>query len=97
MTIIQALIRLRDDLKTWVSNNLRTKLNKNLGTLHSNKLLVVNEEGEIVAKSDDFINERIVEAVEELDATAIGITYGTTDLGTSATLPTGHFYFVLAD
>lgn len=28
MTIIEALVQLRDDLKLWVTNNLRTKANK---------------------------------------------------------------------
>ena len=28
MNILEALVQLRNDLKTWVSNNLRTKVDK---------------------------------------------------------------------
>ena len=49
MTILEALKQLRDDLKLWVTNNLRVKLNKNLGTEESGKYLTIDTDGEIVA------------------------------------------------
>lgn len=49
MTILEAMKQLRDDLKLWVTNNLRVKMDKNLGTEESGKLLAVDEEGNVVA------------------------------------------------
>lgn len=49
MTIIDAIKQLRNDLKLWVANNLSVKLDNNLGTDNSGKLLSVDETGEIVA------------------------------------------------
>lgn len=54
MTILEALIQLRNDLKLWVTNNLRVKLNKNLGTDESGKFLTVDETGDIVTTSIDI-------------------------------------------
>jgi hypothetical protein len=48
MTIIEAMIQLRNDLKLWVTNNLRVKMDKNLGTDNAGKVLAVDEEGNIV-------------------------------------------------
>lgn len=47
MTILQALIQLRDDIKLWCINNFNAKLNKNLGTEESGKFLSVDENGDI--------------------------------------------------
>lgn len=51
MTIIEALVKLRNDLKLWVANNLRVKLDKNLGAEESGKFLTVDENGDIVASA----------------------------------------------
>lgn len=48
MTIIEALVQLRNDLKLWVTNNLRVKVDKNLGTEESGKFLTVDENGDII-------------------------------------------------
>jgi hypothetical protein len=55
MNILQALTRLRDDIKTWCINNLNTKLNKNLGTVEKDKILIVNANGDIVTTNQKFI------------------------------------------
>lgn len=55
MTIIEALVRLRNDLKLWVANNLRTKLDKNLGAEESGKVLAIDENGDVVAVESNFI------------------------------------------
>ncbi len=47
MTILEALVKLRDDIKLWCTNNFNKKLNKNLGTKQADKFLVTNESGEI--------------------------------------------------
>ena len=49
MTILEALKQLRDDLKLWCINNFNNKLNKNLGTENTGKVLAVDENGDIVA------------------------------------------------
>ena len=51
MTILEALIQLRDDLKLWCTNNFNHKLNKNLGTDESGKFLSVNNNGDIVTNT----------------------------------------------
>jgi hypothetical protein len=48
MNIIEALVQLRNDLKLWVANNLRVKLDKNLGVEKSGKVLSVDTNGDIV-------------------------------------------------
>lgn len=48
MTILEALVKLRDDLKLWCINNFNNKLNKNLGSEKSGRFLTVNESGDIV-------------------------------------------------
>ena len=47
INILAALVRLRDDIKQWTSNNIRLKLNKNLGADNSGKFLTIKEDGEI--------------------------------------------------
>ena len=59
MNIIEAMIQLRDDIKLWVTNNLRVKMDKNLGTEESGKLLAVDEEGNVVA------SEKSLEDIKE--------------------------------
>lgn len=94
MTIIEALVKLRDDIKKWVSTNLRKKLNINLGSKNKNKVLVVNAAGDI--EPQDIINNRIETAVNALSPKSIGITYSTTDLTEGvSTLESGKFYFVI--
>lgn len=51
MNIIEALVRLRNDLKLWVANNLRVKLDKNLGTDNSGKFLSIDATGEVIAST----------------------------------------------
>lgn len=53
MTILEALIQLRNDLKLWVTNNLRVKLNRNLGADEKDKFLTVDDAGDIVTTSID--------------------------------------------
>ena len=47
MNILEALVQLRDDLKTWVTNNLNYKLNKNLGVGEQGKILSVDKDGNV--------------------------------------------------
>lgn len=47
MTILEALVKLRDDIKLWSINNFNKKLNKNLGSEESGKFLITDENGEI--------------------------------------------------
>ena len=48
MNIIEAMIQLRDDIKLWVTNNLRVKMDKNLGADNAGKVLAVDDNGDIV-------------------------------------------------
>ena len=71
MDIICALITLRNDLKLWVANNLRVKLDKNLGADYAGKTLVINSDGDIVPDelSNDALkttNKTVVGAINEL-------------------------------
>lgn len=66
MTILEALIQLRNDLKLWVANNLKTKQNKNLGTNNEGKILSVNAEGEIEPTQIIYVQD------SEPDTTKIG-------------------------
>lgn len=76
MDIICALITLRDDLKKWVANNLRVKLDKNLGVDNANKILSIDAEGNIIpidnttggGSGGDF--EQVQADWEENDATS---------------------------
>ena len=54
MTILQALIQLRDDIKLWCINNFNHKLNKNLGTEESGKFLTVDANGDIVTVASTY-------------------------------------------
>ena len=47
MTILEALIQLRDDLKKWVTNNLRVKIDINQGTKNSGEFLTVDKDGNV--------------------------------------------------
>jgi hypothetical protein len=49
MNIIDALKQLRNDLKKWVANNLKVKLDKNLGVDNANKILSIDAEGNITS------------------------------------------------
>ena len=76
MTIIETFIRFRNDLKIWVANNLRVKLDKNLGADNANKILSIDAEGNIVpidntsggGGGEDF--EQVQADWEENDATS---------------------------
>lgn len=63
MTILEALRRLRDDLKEWSINNFNMKLNKNLGADNGNKFLITDNDGDITTVD-------IVATKEELDYVA---------------------------
>lgn len=65
MTILEALKQLRDDLKLWCINNFNNKLNKNLGTENTGKVLAVDENGNIVAS--DSVQEIEVSDIEPTD------------------------------
>jgi hypothetical protein len=47
MNIIQALVQLKTDLLEWATTNFNAKLNKNLGTDHSNEFLTTDPNGEV--------------------------------------------------
>lgn len=47
MTILDALVKLRDDLKTWCINNFNNKLNKSLGVERHDMFLATNGNGDI--------------------------------------------------
>ena len=47
MTILDLLIKLRDDIIAWSLKNFNRKLNKNLGTEHKSKVLVTDENGNV--------------------------------------------------
>lgn len=67
MTILEALIQLRDDLKTWVTNNLRTKVDKESGKgLSTNDYTSVEKEK--LAGIADGANKTVVD--EALDDTS---------------------------
>lgn len=67
MTILEALVQLRDDLKLWVANNLRVKLDRNLGTEESGKFLITNSSGEITTTSNVLSSIGITATVTELN------------------------------
>ena len=56
MTILQALIQLRNDLKLWVTNNLNVKMNKNLGEKESGKFLSVDSNGDVITTKIEVSN-----------------------------------------
>lgn len=94
MTIIEALVKLRNDMKKWISTNLRKKLSINLGPKNKNKILVVNTAGDI--EPQDIIDDKIEIALNSLNPKKIGITYSTKDLTDGvSTLESGKFYFVI--
>jgi hypothetical protein len=64
MTIIEALVQLRNDLKLWVINNLRVKVDKEDGKgLSSNDF--TTEEKEKLASIDVYVEEKVKQAVGE--------------------------------
>jgi phage-related tail fiber protein len=69
MTIIDAIKQLRNDLKLWVANNLSVKLDNNLGTDNSGKLLSVDETGEVVAAT---VAEAGIYTKQEVDSQFAG-------------------------
>ena len=66
MTIIEALVKLRNDLKLWVTNNLRVKMDKNLGAEEKDKLLSVDENGDIVTTEIDSLELITVDDIDEI-------------------------------
>ena len=70
MKISEALIKLRDDLKLWCTNNFNKKLNKNVGI--PNKLLGTDESGNIVTVTVE--PERYTFNVNGLTATSIDVS-----------------------
>lgn len=57
MNILQAIQQLSKDIRTWTTNNLMQKLNKNFGEENKNKVLVVSETGDIVPTEINFSGE----------------------------------------
>ena len=47
ISVQEAFVRLRDDLKEWATNNFLAKLNKMQGTNNAGKVLKVDDAGEI--------------------------------------------------
>ncbi len=81
MTIIDGMINLRNDLKTWISKQLPKKLNKNLGSSNKNKILVVNESGDVITRDTSFIKERFNEQAKKiLSFTSIGLDFECTTI-----------------
>lgn len=85
MTILEALIKLRDDLKTWVANNLRVKADKSyvddelikmadeVKTDASNKDVVILSEvqSNLNVKADkSYVDEELTKMVAEVKADA---------------------------
>lgn len=65
MTILEVLVRLRDDLKLWVTNNLRVKVDKEDGKgLSSNDF--TTEEKEKLASIDTYVDEKIQQRIDSL-------------------------------
>lgn len=56
MTILEALVRLRNDIKLWVTNNLNTKMNKNLGVEESGNFLSVDSNGDVIPTNIEVSN-----------------------------------------
>lgn len=80
MTILEALVQLRNDLKLWVANNLRTKLDKNLGTEASGKILSIDSNGDIISGDLDYkdtaVDGQYVSAVNQTNG-VINVTHAT--------------------
>lgn len=58
MTILEALIQLRNDIKLWCANNFNKKLNKNLGSEENGKFLTVDANGDVsTVKVDATVDE----------------------------------------
>lgn len=58
MTVIEALVQLRDDIKLWVANNLRTKVDKEIGKgLSSNDYTDAEKEkvANAISADDDVV------------------------------------------
>ena len=74
MTILEALIQLRDDLKLWCINNFNHKLNKNLGTEENGKFLKVDSNGDIIASLDGIpiIDQTLSISGAAADAKVVG-------------------------
>ena len=79
MTIIEALVQLRNDLKLWVTNNLRTKVDKEDGKMLSSNDYT-NEEKEKLATlstlvGDTAVSEQISSAIDSAIGEAISAEY----------------------
>lgn len=59
MTILDALIKLKNDLMAWCVNNFNQKLNKNLGNNKANGVLVTDESGNITIAQNSPTNEQL--------------------------------------
>lgn len=59
MTILEVLKQVRDDLKTWCTNNFNMKLNKNLGSVNGGKFLFTETNGEITTVTIDATKEEL--------------------------------------
>jgi hypothetical protein len=63
MTIIEAIKQVRDDILKWGTNNFNAKLNKNLGTDHSEEFLVTDAKGEVT--TIDLATETLTFVLED--------------------------------
>lgn len=66
MTIIEALVQLRNDLKLWVTNNLRTKVDKEDGKMLSSNDFTTEEKEKLAGLSTDgfatttYVDEQLI-------------------------------------
>lgn len=65
MTIIQAIQQLRDDLKEWTSNQLKTKVSKNVGAEKKDTFLMTDDEGVIIFQNFSFIDIKLQNAIND--------------------------------
>lgn len=73
MTIVEAIIELRNDLKDYAINHLKTKANANIGTNNINTLVTINAEGNIIAQDVTIIQDKVLsEAISFLRSVNLG-------------------------
>lgn len=73
MTIVEAIIELRNDLKDYATNHLKTKANANIGTNNINTLVTIDAEGNIVAQDVTIIQNKVLsEAISFLRSVNLG-------------------------
>lgn len=100
MTIIEALVKLRNDLKLWVANNLRVKLDKNLGAEAKHKILGADAEGNVTPTNITWGEPTGTVILEEQEFTPFSKlleTYGCSVNYAIADITVGETYSVIWD